>query len=284
MPSLLVRAAAALLLAAALAGCSPISVLNAFAPTGALEIRSGIPYGSLPRQKLDVYRPREGPEPRPVIVFFYGGSWDSGTRESYLFAAEALASRGFVVVVPDYRIYPDLFPVFLEDAAAAVAWTRANASQIGGDPRRLFLMGHSAGAHIAAMLALDSQYLARAGLSPSMLAGWIGLAGPYDFLPLTSARLKEIFAPEETIARTQPINFVTPGAPPALLATGETDPTVSPGNSQRLAAKLRAAGVPVTEKRYPDLNHYTIVGALSVPLRGSYRVLDDVEAFVKQPR
>jgi acetyl esterase/lipase len=276
------RLGAAVLLSAALSGCSVVSMLNAMAPTGGLEIRNDVAYGPGARQKLDTYRPRDAAGSRPVIVFFYGGSWDSGSRDSYLFVAEALASRGFVVVVPDYRIYPDaLFPTFLEDAAAAVAWTRAHAAELGGDPSRLFLMGHSAGAHIAGMLALDKQWLERAGLSPSQVSGWVGLAGPYDFLPLKEERLKTIFAPPETIARTQPINFVTAQAPPALLATGETDTTVSPGNSLRLAAKLRSVGVPVTEVRYPSLNHYTIIGALSVPMRGSYPVLDDVERFVR---
>lgn len=277
------RLGAAALLAALLAGCSATSLLNALAPTEGLEIRRGIAYGEHPRQRLDTYRPREAAEPRPVIVFFYGGSWETGSRASYLFVAEALASRGFVVVVPDYRIYPEVvFPAFLDDGAAAVAWAARHAHEIGGDPGRLFVMGHSAGAHIAAMLAFDPQYLGRSGLTPAALRGLIGLAGPYDFLPLKNETLKRIFAPPESLARTQPINFVTPAAPPALLATPEVDSEVSPGNSARLSQKLRAAGVPVTELRYPELNHYTVIGVLSVPLRASHPLLDAIERFVRQ--
>lgn len=281
----LARGLAGALVAAALCGCSATAVLNALAPTGGLEISRDVAYGKLGRQKLDVYRPREGAAPRPVVVFFYGGSWETGSRDAYLFVGEALASRGFVAVVPDYRIFPEVrFPSFLEDAAAAVAWAKRHAAEYGGDPERVFVMGHSAGAHLAAMVALDPQFLAREGLTPAALSGFIGLAGPYDFLPLKRETLKAIFAPQETIARTQPINFVTASAPPAFLATGETDAEVSPGNSLRLAAKLREKGVAVTERRYPSVNHYTIIGALSVPLRGSYPVLDDVAAFVKAPR
>jgi acetyl esterase/lipase len=276
------RILAALLLAAALSGCSAVSVLNALVPTDGLEIRGAIAYGDNPRQRLDVYRPRDASGARPVIVFFYGGSWDSGSRESYLFVAEALVSRGFVVVVPDYRVYPEVvFPGFLEDAASAVAWTKRNAARFGGDPAKVFVMGHSAGAHIAAMIALDPQFLAREGLTPAALSGFIGLAGPYDFLPLKNETLKRIFAPPETIARTQPINFVTAAAPPALLASPETDSSVSPGNSQRLAARLREKGVSVTELRYPKLNHYTIVGSLAAPLRGGEPLLDEIERFVR---
>ena len=283
MPAtILSRILAAALLLAALAACSATSILNVLSPTGDLDIRRDVAYGSLPRQKLDVYRPREGAGPRPVIVFFYGGSWDSGSRDGYLFVGEALASRGFVAVVPDYRIYPEVvFPGFVEDAATAVAWAKRHAAEIGGDPGRVFVMGYSAGAHLAAMVAFDKQYLAREGLAPSALSGLIGLAGPYDFLPLKSERLKTIFAPEGTIARTQPINFVSADAPPTLLATGENDTTVSPGNSVRLAAKLREKGVPVTELRYPSLTHYTIVGALAAPLRGDEPLLDDIERFVR---
>lgn len=282
---LALRLAAAMLCAALLSACSASSILNALAPTSDLEIRRDIAYGSHPRQQLDVYRLREGAPGRPVVVFFYGGSWDSGERASYLFVAEALASRGFVAIVPDYRVYPDVtFPGFLEDAAGAVAWARANAGRHGGDPGRIFLMGHSAGAHIAAMLALDPQFLAGAGLAPAQLSGFIGLAGPYDFLPLKKETLKRIFAPEAAIARTQPINFVSASAPPTLLATGEQDSVVSPGNTQRLAARLREKGVPVRELRYAGYDHYTIIGALAAPLRGGEPLLDEIERFVRSPR
>lgn len=280
---MLARLAVAASLVATLAGCSPAVVLNAFVPTDALEIRKDIAYGDHPRQRLDVYRPRDGSGPRPVVVFFYGGSWEMGSRESYLFVAEALASRGFAVVVPDYRTYPEVtFPAFLEDGAAAVAWTVDHAAEHGADPQRVFLMGHSAGAHIAAMLALDASYLSRHQLAPSALSGFVGISGPYDFLPLSSETLRKIFAPPEILARTQPINFASSAAPPAFLATGDQDTTVFPRNTIRLAAKLRESGARVVERRYESHNHYTIVGFLAKPLRGGETLLDEIAAFINE--
>jgi acetyl esterase/lipase len=217
-----------------------------------------------------------------VVVFFYGGSWQNGRREDYYFAGAGLAAKGFVAMLPDYRKYPQVvFPGFLEDGAMAVAWAKRNAARFGGDPSRVFLMGHSAGAHIAAMLSLDARYLGAQGLAPKDLAGLVGLAGPYDFLPLRDPILKTIFAPEATIARTQPITFVAAGAPPAFLATGADDTTVNPRNTVNLAAKMRASGVSVLEKRYEGLNHYTLIGALGEPLRSRHPVFEDVIAFLK---
>jgi acetyl esterase/lipase len=275
---------AALLAAAALvAACSPARVVNALVPTNALVVTRDIAYGDHPRQRLDLYAPRGGEAPsagRPLVVFFYGGSWDSGSREQYLFVAEALVSRGFVVAVPDYRVYPEVvFPAFVEDGARAVAWARRNAIAHGADPGRIFLMGHSAGAHIAAMLTFDAHYLAAVGEDPAALAGLIGLAGPYDFLPLKDERLKVIFAPEATIARTQPITFVHGGEPPALLITGDNDSVVSPGNSERLARRLREVGTRVIEVREAGLNHITIVGYLAAPFRRS-NLVEEIAAFV----
>lgn len=278
------RISFAALAATFLAACSPVGLVNTLVPREGLVQEREVAYGKHPRQVLDVYRPAEaGGAPRPVVVFFYGGSWEGGNRGSYLFVAQALASRGFVAVVPDYRVYPEVrFPAFLEDGAAAVAWTKANASRFGGDPGKVFVMGHSAGAHVAAMLALDPQWLATQELRPSDLAGLIGLAGPYDFLPLTNATLREIFAPQATISRTQPINFITRGAPRTLLATGTTDVSVSPGNSERLAKKLREVGTEVTELRYPELGHVAIVGVLAAPFQGRSPLLDEIERFVKR--
>lgn len=264
-----------------LAACSVASVVNALVPTGALEIRHDLPYGEHPRQRLDAYRPRAQADgaTSPVVVFFYGGSWQGGNRGQYLFAAEALASLGFVVIVPDYRVYPEVvFPAFVEDGARAVAWARRHAPELGGDPARLFLMGHSAGAHIAALLALDPQYLDGAGESTKDLAGFIGLAGPYDFLPLESEVLRRIFAPPGRLASTQPINFVRGGEPPALLVTGEEDGIVNPGNTARLAARLRQHGSRVEERRYAGFNHYTLVGYLAAPVRDE-RLMRDIARF-----
>lgn len=265
----------------AAAGCSPAVVLNALAPDG-LAREAGLAYGEGPSRRLDVYAPPAAGGPRPVVVFFYGGSWQNGKREDYRFAGAALAAEGFVAMVPDYRKYPEVrFPGFVEDGAAAVAWARREAARFGGDPAKLWVMGHSAGAHIAALLALDAGYLAPHGMAPSSLAGLVGLAGPYDFLPLSSETLKRVFSPEAVLPRSQPVNFAGPGAPPAFLATGKDDTTVLPRNTVNLAARLRAAGRPVVERHYPSLNHYTLVGSLGAPLRSRHPVLDDVAAFIR---
>ncbi len=267
--------------AALLPGCSPLRLINELAPVDTYRRTADLAYGPHPRQRLDVYASVQGPRPAPLVVFFYGGSWRSGSRGDYLFVGEALASRGFVVAVPDYRLYPEVrFPGFVDDCALAVAWIRAHAASYGADPGRLFVMGHSAGAYNAAMVALDGRYLARAGLEPPRIAGWMGLAGPYDFLPLESRLLRSVFGWPDTPPETQPIRFVGPAAPPTLLLTAERDGIVSPGNSARLAARLREAARPVRMITYPQLDHRTLVGALAAPLRDLAPVLDDVAAFV----
>jgi len=251
-----------------LAACSPTAVLNALAPREGVTQTLDIAYADGPRHALDVFAPRAAAAPAPVVVFFYGGGWESGSKEMYRFVGAALAARGVLTVIPDYRVYPEVrFPAFMDDAAAAVAWTHANASRFGGDPRRLFLMGHSAGAQIASLLALDASYLGAVKLSPQHdVCGVIGLAGPYDFLPLQSAVLQEIFGPEAGRPRSQPINFVSPQAPPMLLLAGSDDDTVDPGNTLRLAARLRAVGGTVEDTVYAGVGHKTLIAAFSGPL------------------
>ena len=266
-----------------LAACSPLPLLNAVIPSRGYTQTTDLAYGNLARQKLDVYVPAHGDSrDKPVIVFFYGGSWDSGDKDDYRFAAEALTSQGFVTVLPNYRLYPEvLFPDFLDDAASAARWVKDNIARFGGDPRRLYLMGHSAGAHIAAMLALDARYLAKVNLRPQDFSGMIGLAGPYDFLPLKKQTLKTIFGPEPERWRSQPINYVTGENPPLLLLVGKQDTRVSPGNSARLAAKVASKGGPVTLVEYPDYGHIEMVLKLAAPLRGDGAILAAVSDFVR---
>ena len=261
--------------------CSPIALLNGAAPSDTYRRSGGIAYGALPRQMLDTYQPAAASAEAPVVVFFYGGAWRNGARGDYLFVGEALAACGCVAVLADYRLYPEVrFPDFVEDGAAAVAWARRHARQFGGDPRRLFVMGHSAGAHIALMLATDPRYLAGAGMQPRELAGAIGLAGPYDFLPITSRRTAAIFDPPERWPQSQPINFVSGLEPPLLLLTGDDDNIVSPGNTTRLAAKVSGLGGKVEVIRYPGEGHRSIIAALAAPLRMRYRVHDDIAGFI----
>ncbi|MBR7998731.1 alpha/beta hydrolase [Burkholderia vietnamiensis] len=279
-----------LVAAALLAAHSPLRLLNALTPTNTFRLFADIPYGPGERQVLDVYLParvaRDWPtEPNagaPVVVFFYGGSWQSGRRNDYLFVGEALASRGFVAVVPDYRTYPaTTFPGFIDDAARAVAWARRHAAAFGGDPRRVFLMGHSAGAQIAALLATDGRYLAASEMRSSEIAGVIGLAGPYDFLPLRDATLERIF-PGDQRAASQPIRFVRGNEPPMWLAVAENDTVVEPGNTDRFARALQNAGDSVVVTRYRHLSHAALVGVLGAPLRRAASVLDDLSAFVER--
>jgi acetyl esterase/lipase len=263
--------------------CSPVTILNALAPTGGIVEQHDIAYAPGARHALDVYTPAAGKAApgHPVVVFFYGGNWDDGNRGMYRFVGAELASRGVVAIIPDYRIYPEVvFPGFMEDAAQAVVWARDHAAQYGGDPKNLFLMGHSAGGQIATLLALDGDYLKAAGMSTRALAGVIGLAGPYDFLPLHDDRLKTIFGPEAQRPRSQPINYVTPAAPPMLLIAGSGDDTVDPGNTTRLAARLRSAGDQVTATIYPSVGHAQLIGAFASTLSFLAPVRRDVLAFI----
>jgi acetyl esterase/lipase len=275
--------AASLLLALTLAACSPLAVVNAVSPHGAAQLAEGIRYGAGERHLLDVYRPKGEAGQAPVIVFFYGGNWVSGDRKDYAFVGRALAARGFVVVVPDYRLYPKVsYPDFLDDAAQAVAWTERSIGAYGGDPRKVFLMGHSAGAYNAAMVALDGRWLGRQGLRPDSLRGWIGLAGPYDFLPVQNPTARPVFHAPDTPADSQPVQHVSASAPPALLIAAEEDDLVNPvRNTGGLAARLRSAGVPVRELYYDGVGHATLVASLSAALQRLAPTLDAVDAFVR---
>jgi acetyl esterase/lipase len=182
------------ILAFILAGCSPLAMVNTIAPDDGFVLDRAIAYGPQERQKLDVYYPEIRNPRAPVLVFFYGGSWRRGDRVKYKFVGQALSSRGYVTVIPDYRLYPDVrFPVFVEDGAASVAWVKEN---IAASANGIVLVGHSAGAHLAALLALDTRYLSREGISERTISGMIGLAGPYAFEPENFRRFRGIFAPD----------------------------------------------------------------------------------------
>ncbi len=261
-------------------GFLPVDLLNLWEPNGAWEEYPDLIYGEGRRQKLDVYKPRHAAK-APVVVFFYGGSWQGGARDLYPFLGASLAAQGILTVVPDYSIFPPArFPTFVEDAARAVRFARANAAPWGGDPSRLVLMGHSAGAYIAAMLSFDPQWLGQVDLnSQTDLAGFIGLAGPYDFLPIQSRTLRTIFGGANR-TETQPISFVTGKEAPALLITPRRDRLVSPGNSRRMAAQIHARGGVAEERTYSGVGHLTLIGAFAPGLRILAPVLRDVTQFV----
>jgi acetyl esterase/lipase len=285
----LYRASVCAALATALSACTALGLVDALTPDDTYIATANVAYGDDPRERLDVYQPRPvdaAPAPRdgyPVVVFFYGGTWVSGDRRDYRFIGEALASRGIIAIVADYRLYPQVrYPDFLTDCARAVAWTQREAPRYGGNAGRLFVMGYSSGAYNAAMVALDARWLTAAGLAPSALAGWIGLAGPYDFLPMTNVEAQPVFNHPNYPAGTQPMAYVSKAAPRTFLGAPADDDVVDPvRNTRQLADKLRAAGVPVTLRIYPRASHYTLIGAFSRPLRTLEPVLEDVVAFVR---
>ena len=265
--------------------CSPLALFDAIGPRddgGRLALRNAA-FGTHPRQRLDVFTPVAAITNAPVLVFFYGGSWKNGTKEDYEFVGQALAAQGFVTVVPDYRTYPEVrFPDFLDDGAAAIAWVHDNIAAYGGDPRRIVLAGHSAGAYNAMMLGLDPHYLRNAGVDPKVIRAVAGLSGPYDFYPFDQDTSRDVFGQAPDPAATQPVTYAGPHSPPAFLASGEADTVVRPRNTQSLAARLRAARVTVQERIYPGLDHADTLLALSVTFRSKAPELAEMASFLKQ--
>lgn len=274
---------AAASIAIGLAACSPLTALNALSPVDGADTTTGIAFGAAARLKLDVYRPANSAAGAPVVVFFYGGNWRSGERQDYAFVGRALASRGIVVVIPDYRLYPQVsYPDFLDDSAQAVAWTIRHIGSYGGNVDNLFVMGHSAGAYNAAMVALDGRWLGKQGLAPSALAGWIGLAGPYDFLPIENKDAKPVFHFPDTPPASQPINHLDGSKLPVLLIAANSDNLVNPKrNTGGLATRLRGHGVAVTETYYDGVSHTTLVASIAAPLRGLAPTLDAIDQFIR---
>ena len=266
-----IRALAAtlgLLVCLSLAGCETVQAVGFhFANRGVdASAIASVAYDPGRGLSLDVHRPPDHRTGVPVIVFFHGGSWRNGSRIDYRFAGQSLAQAGYVVIVPDYRKAPQFaFPAFMEDAADAEAWAKRHAAEYGGDPSRIYVMGHSAGAHIAALLGTDARFLQATGMRPRDLAGVIGLSGPYDFLPITSPAIREAFGPASGWAATQPVNFVDGDEPPFLLLQGKADVVVLPRNATALAERLQAEGEPVELHLYDGMGHPgTLVGLMRV--------------------
>jgi acetyl esterase/lipase len=284
LPGMSRRVALAGLVAAVAAGCGRVAFMAANVPAvfGAYRRHPNIAYGAGPLHRLDVYVPNTlAVKPAPLVVFWHGGRWSFGDKADYRFVGAALAELGYVTVVANYRHYPEVkMPGFMDDAARAVLWASAHGGEFGADANRLYLMGHSAGAHLAALVTLDPRYFAATGKSAPPIAGVIGLSGPYDFLPLLEADVQDMFGPPQNYPESQPINFVRSDAPPMLLVHGLKDDTVWPKNSRNLATALSARGVPVTLKLYPKLLHADTVAALSLPARGRAPTLAEIAAFV----
>ena len=265
------------------AACGPLGVLNAVAPRdrGVRRVARDLEYGADPRQKFDIYAPGAAStaSPLPVLVFFYGGGWDSGSKDLYGWAAQALAAQGFVVAVADYRLVPQvLFPVFIEDAAAATARVAEVAATWGGDPARLGVIGHSAGAHLAMMITLDQRYMAAVG-KPNLIKAAAGLAGPYDFLPFDVASSINAFGQAPDPLQTQPLHFARADAPPLWLGHGTADVIVHDEDTILLEARMRELGGRCEAKLYPGLSHEDLIATFSPLFRKKAPVLADVSAF-----
>jgi acetyl esterase/lipase len=277
-----ILACAAAVMSLGLSSCAATTVLNALEPKRYVVATRDVAYAPGPRRGADVYAPRKPGVHRPVVIFIYGGGWDSGEKAQYGFVGAALASHGYLTVIPNYRVYPGgRYPDFLDDCALAVRWVHDHAADYGGDPRQIFLMGHSAGAYNAAMLALDGRWLGAVGLDPHRdIRGVVGLAGPYDFLPLRSDELRAIFGAAGQAPDSQPINHVDGRQPPMFLAHDLGDKVVYPRNTERLAAKINAVGGEVQTRYYKGLSHALMIGVFASPLRFMAPVFRDAVQFI----
>lgn len=275
-----------------LAGCSIGGTLAALTPGSTGDVIFDQHFGEHPRDRADVYKPLATSEPaaggsaslKPLVVFIYGGSWRSGSRSTYQFVGKALADLGYVTVIPDYRVYPEVqFPGFIDDNARALAWAAENAERWGADPKRIVLVSHSAGAYNAAMLLTDPRYLADVGIPAERIVGFVGLAGPYDFYPILNKRVMPVFNHPDYPPRSQPIRLVHDNLPPSFIGSASDDELVDPQrNAAQFARLLEEQGVPVTLKFYDRVGHMTLIGSFAGPLQWLAPVLDDVEAFLDQ--
>lgn len=250
--------------APAVAGCSGADILNLFASDDGVRVLKDIPYGEGARRTLDIYLPEKTPVKKLTVIFYYGGSWQEGKKESYRFLGNALAAAGYSVVIPDYRVYPQaVYPGFLEDCAAAARFMFPRIKGFGGGAEGFVLAGHSAGAYNAAMLALDDRYFAPVADKTPQIKGLISLAGPHQFLPPTDTILKKVFHEAVPADASQPAGVAGPGAPPALILHGKKDRLVKPANAPALAEALRAAGTEATVKLYPKGTHTNIIASVT---------------------
>lgn len=268
------------------AACAGPALLNTVArnPDKATDVVRDIAYGDDARQSLDLYVPAAtapGVRPRPILMFVHGGSWRDGDKESYAFAGKRFASEGFVTSVPSYRVLPDhIYADIMADMAAALATTLRRAADEGGDPERVFLVGHSAGAYNVVQLALAPEFLAAEGLSPDVIDGVAGISGPYKFNPKEAGVLRDVFGAVPDGDSTQPINRVTAGAPPMILLTGLQDDVVAPANAPGLAAKLEAVGTTTQVAEYEGADHAKPLVAIA--FTGRLPVVQDITAFFAQ--
>jgi acetyl esterase/lipase len=282
---MMVRTLAAALLMLLASGCATIGAFNRSTPhdAGVVRAASDVAYGEGRRHTLDVYTPRTPAQNRPVLVFLYGGGWSSGAKEDYSFAGNAFAAQGFLTVIPDYRVYPEVrFPDFVDDAAHALRWVRDNAARYGGDPDRIVLVGHSAGAHIAMLATLDPSYAQAAGFDRDAIRGVVGIAGPYGFDNFEMPLLRNVFGQAEEPMATMPVHYARRDGPPILLLHGDRDARVPVLSARRMYEVARAAGQPAQVKIYEGVDHPGIMQAIAISRRHEAPVLADTVAFARR--
>ena len=273
---------AVLALVLLLSGCSTTQFLVANAPTefDRVDRHADLPYGQDPRQRLDIYAPRQAAGNRPVVIFWYGGSWVKGNKAEYRFVGTTLAERGFVAVLPDYRLYPQVsFPAFDEDGARAVAWVEQHIQEFGGDPHHIVLMGHSAGGHTAAFLAFNHAFLQKYGADPADIAGLVGLSGTYVLVPETPTE-HATFPPPYTEADWQPIRFVDSHAPPTLLLHGTDDKEVLPREAIELRDVMLRDHLRVELHLYSHRGHGDTVASFAPVMRWRTPAVQDTIDFI----
>ncbi|HVW70768.1 MAG TPA: alpha/beta hydrolase [Steroidobacteraceae bacterium] len=264
-----------------LGGCSSTQFFIANAPTtfDRIDVHRDLPYAAGPRHELDVYSPRQATD-RPVVVFWYGGSWVKGSKGDYRFVGTTLAEHGIVAVLPDYRLYPQVtFPAFDEDGARAVAWVERHVRSFGGDPRHLVLMGHSAGGHTAAFLAFNHEFLRRFGADPRDIVGLVGLSGTYVLEPEPGTERATFPAPY-TESDWQPIRFVDSHAPPTLLLHGTKDKEVLPQEAIELRDLMLREHLRVELHLYEHKGHGDTVAPFAPVAHWRSPAVEDVLAFV----
>jgi acetyl esterase/lipase len=271
---------------ALLSACTQLSLFAVNAPAwlGNYSRTSDIAYGELSAQRLDVYRPNHI-ERAPIVIFIHGGGWNNGDKAQYRFVGAALAEQGWICASMNYRLYPAVkFPAFVDDAALAIKYVHDHAREFGGDPQKIFVLGHSAGAHIAAMLSLDKRYLQKVGGDTRWLSGVIGLAGPYNFIPFAHDYMHDLFGPPSDYGLSQPVNFARSDAPPLLLLHGLADTNVKPTNTIRLVAAMQRQGGAVQARYYEGVNHTDIIAAMSIPARTRAPVLAEMKQFIENQK
>jgi len=250
-------------------------------------INKNIKFGAS-EAKLDVYRPENG-DGYPVLIFVHGGSWNSGEKELYAPVAQKFVPHGMVVVIPDYTLHPKVtYRAQTDEMAATIAWTIENISQFGGDPKRIIVSGHSAGAQLTALALSDPQWLKAWNHSASEVCGYIGVSSPFDInAQMTFERSKgneskllpAVFEGERNFANASATTYLQLGFPPALIIHGDSDTTVPFSISQTFNDKLVSLGGRSEFRLYEKTTH---VGILFDALaQDPARLVTDMSGFVK---